>query len=136
MITAVQPQRRRTRMDERITPCDCCGYPLSHRHHLLDFAGFGETPYTKQLCANCHDLYHICERAVNDIYLAGPNKKAKTRSVICLNHFVYCHPDGQSRLDYMLDLIRLVNKAKQEIKQEHDKQSANALKWFLEMGAD
>lgn len=55
-------QRRPSTVAERMTPCECCGYPVSERHHLVPIAAYGENPHTAQLCANCHELYHILER--------------------------------------------------------------------------
>lgn len=57
-------KRKRVSLKERTTPCECCGFPLSQRHHLLAVAEFGDTDATAQLCANCHDLYHIIERSI------------------------------------------------------------------------
>lgn len=52
-------KRRSPSTRERSTPCKCCGWPVSERHHLLKFSLFGENEYTVQLCASCHDLYHV-----------------------------------------------------------------------------
>lgn len=51
--------RRKPTLKERLTPCVVCEYPISHRHHLSDMVHFGENDDTVQLCANCHELYHI-----------------------------------------------------------------------------
>jgi hypothetical protein len=37
---------------------------LSQRHHLLPFSLYGETECTFQLCASCHDLFHLIEKSV------------------------------------------------------------------------
>ena len=55
-------RRRAIFASERTAPCDCCGYPLAHRHHYLEFAEFGETDEVAYLCPNCHDLYHLVKR--------------------------------------------------------------------------
>lgn len=56
-------QRRRPTLKERMTPCIICLHPLSQRHHLLSFSIHGENAIgTIQLCANCHDMYHLFER--------------------------------------------------------------------------
>lgn len=54
--------RRGAKLNERLTPCQFCEYPLSERHHILPVSMFGENMFTLQLCANCHELYHIVER--------------------------------------------------------------------------
>src|SRR5438552_1530941 len=64
--------RRATTRDERLTPCECCGFPLSHRHHMLDVASHGENDCTAQLCGTCHDLFHVMENS----YSFG-NRKAR-----------------------------------------------------------
>jgi len=51
--------RRQPNIYERMTPCEICGYPLTHRHHLLPVSKYGENEETMQLCANCHQVYHI-----------------------------------------------------------------------------
>lgn len=48
----------------RTTPCQFCEYPITQRHHALSFANFGENPFTLQLCANCHEFYHLVEAFV------------------------------------------------------------------------
>lgn len=55
----MNPRRRKPSETERLTPCQVCGHIPSHRHHLLDFCEYGETDLTAQLCANCHELFHI-----------------------------------------------------------------------------
>ncbi len=53
------PSRRPATLLERSTPCENCGFPLSHRHHVLPFAKYGESNLTFQLCPNCHYIYHL-----------------------------------------------------------------------------
>lgn len=60
----LKSNRRRTTLQERTTPCACCAYPISHRHHVLGFAGSGENRHTLQLCPNCHELFHLIQSAV------------------------------------------------------------------------
>ena len=60
----VQPRRKKATRRERITPCEWCEHPLSQRHHLLPVSIYGdEQKYILRLCANCHELYHIVEKA-------------------------------------------------------------------------
>lgn len=51
--------RRNATLEERLTACEVCAYPLSEKHHLLPFAWMGDSPVTFQLCPNCHSLVHI-----------------------------------------------------------------------------
>ncbi len=57
-------RRRRPTHKERMTACAACGYPVSHRHHLWDIATHGENAMTVQVCANCHELYHLMYHAL------------------------------------------------------------------------
>lgn len=52
--------RRKTSIDEIITPCECCGFLISQRHHILDFAIHGESNMQIYLCPNCHYMLHVC----------------------------------------------------------------------------
>ncbi len=54
-----ETQRKRATKKERLTPCQVCLWPLSQRHHLLPIAEYGENDTTVQLCANCHEIYHL-----------------------------------------------------------------------------
>lgn len=56
--------RSHPQIEEQLTTCQLCDYPLSERHHLLPFAEFGENDSTIQLCPNCHNFYHIVWRAL------------------------------------------------------------------------
>ena len=51
--------RRKPTAQERLTPCWCCGYPISQKHHILGYAEHGKNEISVQLCANCHEAYHI-----------------------------------------------------------------------------
>lgn len=56
-------KRRTVKLNERLTKCQFCEYPISQRHHALPISVYGENACTLQLCANCHELYHIIERS-------------------------------------------------------------------------
>lgn len=56
--------RRKTTFKERTTPCKCCGFPLSQRHHLWEVEYFGENNGFVALCGSCHDLYHVLFKAI------------------------------------------------------------------------
>ena len=57
-------KRKQNSLDIRLTPCEVCDFPLTHRHHLLAFVENGESNYTIQLCATCHELLHIAMGAI------------------------------------------------------------------------
>ncbi len=56
-------KRRRATREERLMPCECCNFPLSHRHHLLRHADFGENDSVASLCGTCHDIFHVMQSA-------------------------------------------------------------------------
>lgn len=56
-------RRKKATLAERLTPCRVCTYPITERHHLLLVSRRGEGGETVQLCANCHEAFHIFERA-------------------------------------------------------------------------
>ncbi len=63
-IATIETKRRRTTLSERTTPCACCGYPISHRHHPIGVAETGESRHTLQFCPNCHELFHLVQAAL------------------------------------------------------------------------
>jgi hypothetical protein len=69
-------KRRSPRKAERMRPCECCGYPISQRHHLLEIAEWEENDVTVQLCANCHEYYHL----IHAVYI----KKSKSKRIVDL----------------------------------------------------
>lgn len=59
LYNIIMERRRQPTTKERLTPCECCEFPVSHRHHILEFAQYGENNITKQLCGSCHDVYTV-----------------------------------------------------------------------------
>lgn len=55
-------RRKRQTISTRILPCECCKFPITHRHHLIEFSKYGEG-ITVSLCGSCHDIYHIFQNA-------------------------------------------------------------------------
>ena len=53
-------KRRKTTIDEVITPCEGCGFLISQRHHILEFSEHGESNMQIYLCPNCHYMLHLC----------------------------------------------------------------------------
>lgn len=70
-------RRKKPTLAERTRSCIYCNYPISQRHHILPVSIYGNTAAVTELCANCHEAYHIFARAYEDI-LAG---KENTRSI-------------------------------------------------------
>lgn len=63
-----RPPRRKTTIYERLKPCECCGHPISQRHHLIPYRWVGEQSPTVQLCPNCHELFHIMSQWFRDLW--------------------------------------------------------------------
>lgn len=90
-------KRKQATLVHRLTPCECCGHPLSQRHHLVRFSKRGENKHTVQLCANCHEIYHITAQ----VYRSWYNETKTTanpilghlQNVLGINHptLVYLH---------------------------------------------
>lgn len=93
---AATRKRRRATRKERLTPCAACDYPLSQRHHLLDVAYHGENDLTIQLCANCHDLYHLIESA----YI-GKSRYAQR----LLGKFLLRYGHGKDNVQFLMNKI-------------------------------
>lgn len=72
------PKRRKVYTKERLAPCPCCNHPISQRHHMLPVHRYGETHYTVQLCANCHEAFHVLYRAWLDRQLGHIRSRAIT----------------------------------------------------------
>jgi hypothetical protein len=58
-------RRKPNSIHTRMYPCICCAHPISQRHHLLPFADYGENDYTVQICANCHEIFHLLDNFAN-----------------------------------------------------------------------
>lgn len=99
-MMAEKPKRKRTTLKQRLTPCECCGYPISQRHHLLPHTFWGETNHTRQFCPNCHELYHIIERL-----LCGDDKSERHHARLLIP-IVEAWGSDDPRLVYMDKLVR------------------------------
>ena len=90
-------QRRRPTYHERTSPCEACGYPTSHRHHIHDVATHGENLLTVQLCANCHELQHL-------LYNALVNESEYSRKLV--NHIMYADRVAPETVERLLGWCR------------------------------
>jgi len=95
-------KRRKTKLSERLMPCQCCGYPISQRHHLFNVAAFGENTYVRYLCANCHELFHIID---NDTKPRGIALRIAAEEALGSN---------DHRLAYLTALVHLTRAARPE----------------------
>ena len=96
-------KRRQTTQKERLTPCECCKHPLSQRHHLLNVAYHGENDFTVQLCANCHELYHL----IYNKYVL----KSKTAKL----GFILLKLKHDKRISYLYNLVVEVANIEKEL---------------------
>ena len=108
-------RRRSPTMKERLTPCECCKYPLSERHHLLDFAYHGERNYTIQLCPNCHSLYHLAYQAYilkskkSKLILGSVILKLGLNNPVCLFIYEKVHEAESVRRQIELNSIKIAD---------------------------
>lgn len=84
-------KRRRITLEERMMPCECCGHPLSQLHHQLPIEYYQDNDKTRHLCANCHELFHLMERAWEDL--------RNTSKVMTYNRKLYAHVVAQIGID-------------------------------------
>lgn len=102
-MATIPRKRRRTKLQERLTPCECCGHAVSQRHHVLPVARFGEYGGdTIHLCANCHEAYHIFERGMIDF-----TAKRHGTDAACLMNAIYHTWGGgtDSRVRFLFGLL-------------------------------
>lgn len=94
----------RKKNKRRTEPCQFCGYPISQIHHALPFHIYGENLCTLNLCANCHELYHIVERT----YL---NPDSSSRKLVKAFTMKYGSEDNRIKMVYhfMAAALNLVN---------------------------
>ena len=97
-------KRRHAKLHERVTPCQCCGYFLSHRHHLLPVSEWKENGFTVQLCANCHELYHILY-TVYDGWRTQPVIRGRSASLY--NYIQAKRPAPDAQIFYLTSLVFL-----------------------------
>ncbi len=91
-----------------MTPCECCEYPISHRHHALRMRDYGESRHTLQLCPNCHELYHL-------IYGTLVDNSERQRKM--LNAYLEWSGQGDPRFSYLYRKVKEyeeINKAGEE----------------------
>lgn len=129
MTEIVQRRRRTAKLNERLQGCECCNYPISQRHHMLDVALFGENDYTRQLCANCHELYHIIFKCFT-MHESGFNDP-NNRAAALLDKVGRAWGESDSRIMYLIDLVNLVIKARVEIGKDQDKMAMSIMDVFL-----
>lgn len=79
---------------QRLKPCEFCQYPISETHHPYKVSMFGRNKHTIQLCANCHEFYHLVEQ-----YLDGSKSAEKT-----INHMLRFSFNGDD--EHFVKLIR------------------------------
>lgn len=107
---AVKPRRRKPTIAERARRCECCSYPISHVHHVLDFSSWEGHGSTIHVCANCHEAVHL-DQAVDR---SGMNKNA--RSVQSFGRLLMGLPTEQrSRLSAFLRTVREQRRAEESV---------------------
>jgi len=101
-IPAKPKRRKAPKAGERLSPCICCSYPVTQRHHCLNFADYGEVGPSIQLCANCHEFYHLVEMVrvpkLSDAFQNRTNRRLKALLVLMRDL-----PDRYSFLEQIAD---------------------------------
>jgi hypothetical protein len=101
-VSHAMKRRRSPRIDERLTPCQCCGYPVSQRHHLSPINRYGENHRTVYLCANCHEAFHVFEQGWIDQRAGRKN----TRSMRIWSRLYYgLGGENDPRVRYLNELV-------------------------------
>lgn len=116
-------KRRSTSRAERLISCECCGYPLSQRHHLLPVAEYEENELTLHLCANCHEKYHL-------IYGAYIEERQGCRELLGLLYL----KTGVNTPDPHFDWLRDKAHEAKELQREWDKEAMRIARERLEGG--
>lgn len=68
------PRKKRT-LNERLTPCAYCNYPISETHHPFAVSKFGGeddgNDVVLRVCSNCHRLCEIVKDSLEDLEYHG-----------------------------------------------------------------
>jgi hypothetical protein len=79
-------RRGRVGNSRRMWSCVYCSYPISQRHHMLPVSIYGDTQNTLELCANCHEAFHIFANAYEDI-LVGKEDSRRITLMLTLRRY-------------------------------------------------
>lgn len=98
-----RPTRKARPAWSKNAACNICGFPVSHRHHLLPFSKFGDffaddAHAFAELCPNCHHMVHVIERI-------GESESARASINRVLNGVPRGRVNGVHLL-YLCDLVR------------------------------
>lgn len=103
----MKKRRRKATIRDRLCPCECCGFPVSQRHHILPAHRYGEQGATVQFCATCHDAVHIYMQAFLDL---GRTPEKPTRSITLAFAIWQYWGEGSAELRYLDRLIDRMRK--------------------------
>ena len=103
--------RKSATLHQRKIPCQVCAHPISQRHHLLPVAEFGENKVTAQLCANCHELFHLAYSSQNHsidetAFQSGKKSFRASKAQLLFGHYVLKVGIGNEKTQKILDLVR------------------------------
>lgn len=111
-------RRKKVSIHNRLTPCFCCGYPISQRHHLLHFAEWGDLFGTIQLCANCHELYHLIFEVFQE---AGKGNTRTGRSAVLINQLTRLWGTDDKRIQYLANIAEAALDAQEKLRKDRDR---------------
>lgn len=128
----MRPKKRRSvTLQDRVTPCACCGYRLSHRHHLFPIAEWGGNNQTIPLCANCHELYHIVFDVIRQ-YESGV-KYLKGRSATFFRYLTQVRPSPDEQMERLISTVQYVLGEQKTAWQEEEQTSRELDKTMLDI---
>lgn len=106
----IQPKkvrRKKSKLEDRMTPCKNCQHPLSVTVHYLDVAAHGENPYSTRLCQNCHEIFDI----IIKVYEMGEDR-LDTRTVQIYRYLLDKIGPDDPRLKRLNVMAEAISKAR------------------------
>lgn len=88
----------------RHAPCEFCGYPITETHHPYKRSLFGKNKYTIQLCANCHEYYHLAEAMTH----------GSATAEAAINHMLDCNSEYFGKI--LIACLHYINQVKENTK--------------------
>lgn len=111
-------RRKAPTLEQRLTPCQCCGFPLSQRHHILPFSTHGDG-LCVSLCANCHEVLHVIHREQDNRWKFSDTPQGQaayfrhSRAFKIVSALIAAWGENDPRLQYLRKLTGLAYRYEQ-----------------------
>lgn len=92
---------------------------------MLDVAEWGENESGVPLCANCHELFHIVDRAFSDLQT---DKESNSRSVRAWCAVIDAWGKDHPTLERIYELVNL---SRRERNRQHTERSMHVFEYFF-----